>query len=215
MKTIVPVVTAHVGWVTLGVVGVLGGVGTELTVTLVADDKHVLSALLLVVKAWLPGDNPANVVDAWKGPPSTLYSKPAPSGAVIVTVPVGTAHVGCVVVLAVGAEGVAGTALTETFVAEDTQVLSVVLLVVKAWDTPGDNPAKVVDAWKGPPSTLYSKPAPSGAVIVTVPVGTAHVGCVVVNAVGAAGGVGTAFIVTVLAAGVEQVVSVLLRTLKV
>ena len=65
MKTIVPVVTAHVGWVTLDVVGVLGGVGTALTVTLVADDKHVLSALLLVVKAWLPADNPANVVEAW------------------------------------------------------------------------------------------------------------------------------------------------------
>jgi hypothetical protein len=48
-----------------------------------------------------------------------------------------------------------------------------------------------------------------------VPDGTAHVGWVVLATVGAVGDVGTALIVTVAAAGVEHVVSVVLLTLKV
>ena len=47
-----------------------------------------------------------------------------------------------------------------------------------------------------------------------VPVGTAHVGCTVLATVGIAGAVGTALIVTVEAAGVEQVLSAILLTLK-
>src|SRR6478609_3320396 len=113
----------------------------------------------------------------------------------MVTVPVGTAQVGLVVVLAVGAAGAPGTAFTVTFVTDDAQVVSVVLLLVKAW-LPEANPAKIADAWYAPPSTLYSNVAPNGAVMVTVPVGTAQVGCVVVLAVGAAGAPGTAFTVT-------------------
>ena len=48
-----------------------------------------------------------------------------------------------------------------------------------------------------------------------VPVGTAQVGWVVLATVGAVGAVGTALIVTVEAAGVEQVVSIVLLTRKV
>ena len=47
-----------------------------------------------------------------------------------------------------------------------------------------------------------------------VPVGTAHVGCTVLATVGTEGAVGTALIVTVEAAGVEQVLSAILLTLK-
>jgi hypothetical protein len=57
---------------------------------------------------------------------------------------------------------------------------------------------------------LYSTPA--CAVNTIVPVGTAHVGCVVLATVGAVGGVGTALIVTVAPAGVEQVLSAILLT---
>ena len=63
---------------------------------------------------------------------------------------------------------------------------------------PGATPVNVVEAWKAPPSKLYSNAAPVGAVTTIVPVGTAHVGCTVTDAVGAAGGVGTAFTVTVV-----------------
>jgi hypothetical protein len=48
-----------------------------------------------------------------------------------------------------------------------------------------------------------------------VPDGTAHVGCVVEKTVGTVGAVGTALIVTVEAALAIQVLSVVLRTLKV
>ena len=48
-----------------------------------------------------------------------------------------------------------------------------------------------------------------------VPDGMAHVGCVVLNTVGTVGAVGTALIVTVEAALVIQVLSVVLLTLNV
>ena len=64
------------------------------------------------------------------------------------------------------------------------------------------------------PSILYSKVAPNGAVTTIVPVGTAHVGCIVVLAVGATGGVGTASIV-IDAPVLAQVVSTVLLTVTV
>ena len=79
----------------------------------------------------------------------------------------------------------------------------------------GNKPAKVVPAWKFIPSILYSKPAPVGELTTIVPVGTAQVGCTVTLATGAAGAVGTALIVTVDAATVEQVLSAMLLTVKV
>ena len=44
-----------------------------------------------------------------------LYSNVTPTGAVMVIVAVGTAHVGCVVTLAVGTAGCEGCALITTF----------------------------------------------------------------------------------------------------
>ena len=79
----------------------------------------------------------------------------------------------------------------------------------------GDKPAKVVPDWKFIPSILYSKPAPVGELTTIVPVGTAHVGCTVTLATGAAGAVGTASIVTVETAAVEQVLSAILLTVNV
>jgi len=59
---------------------------------------------------------------------------------------------------------------------------------------------------------LYSTPL--CVVKIMVPVGIAHVGCVVLATVGTAGALGTELMVTVAAAGVEQVISAMLRTLK-
>ncbi|MDZ7613051.1 MAG: hypothetical protein U5K51_04585 [Flavobacteriaceae bacterium] len=64
------------------------------------------------------------------------------------------------------------------------------------------------------PSILYSRVAPVGELITIVPVGTAHVGCTVTLATAAAGADGTAFIVTVEAAAVEQVSSAMLLTVR-
>ena len=60
---------------------------------------------------------------------------------------------------------------------------------------------------------LYS--TPTCGVNTIVPVGTAHVGCVVLATVGCVGAVGTALMVTVVAAFVVHVLSVVLRTLNV
>ncbi len=48
-----------------------------------------------------------------------------------------------------------------------------------------------------------------------VPVGTAQVGCVILETVGTAGAEGTGFIVTVDVPVAEQVLSAVLRTVKV
>jgi hypothetical protein len=58
---------------------------------------------------------------------------PVPAGAVTLIVPVATAQVGSVVALAVGAVGAVGCALIVTDVADDTQVLSEIRLVLKEW----------------------------------------------------------------------------------
>jgi len=130
-----------------------------------------------------------------------------------IIVPVGTAHVGCVVLETVGTAGALGTALMVTAAAAGVeQVLSAMLRTRKLY-VPENSPAKVALAWYVEPlSMLYSTPL---CVVKTmVPVGTAHVGCVADETVGVAGAPGTAFIVTVAAAGVEQVLSAMLRTLK-
>ena len=76
------------------------------------------------------------------------YSKPDPCAGTLTTiVPVGTAQVGCIVVEAVGAAGAVGAALIAMPVTADTQVISVVLLVVKLCVVFGESPAKVTDTW--------------------------------------------------------------------
>src|SRR5258705_2926688 len=79
------------------------------------------------------------------------------------------------VTLAVGATGTAGTALTVSGVALETQVLSVVDRSVTLCN-PGATPVNVAEAWNAPPSRLYSY-APVGAVMTMVPVEIAHARC--------------------------------------
>ena len=129
-------------------------------------------------------------------------------------VPVGTAHVGCTVLATVGTEGAVGTASIVIAEPVDTQVVSLVSLTLTVYE-PGTRLAKVVADCHVVPSILYSKVAPVGELTTIVPVGTAHVGCIVALATGEAGAPGTASIVTVDAAGVEQVLSAMLLTVKV
>jgi hypothetical protein len=131
-----------------------------------------------------------------------------------VIVPVGTAHVGCTVPATVGTEGAVGTASIVIAEPVDTQVVSLVSLTLTVYE-PGTRFAKVVADCQVVPFILYSKVAPVGELTTIVPVGTAHVGCTVALATGAAGAPGTASIVTVEAAGVEQVLSAVLLTVKV
>ena len=66
----------------------------------------------------------------WKFVPSILYSNVPPNGAVTTIVPVGTAHVGCTVTLAVGATGGVGTASIVIDPLVASQVVSDVSLTV-------------------------------------------------------------------------------------
>ena len=70
------------------------------------------------VTEWVPGANPAKVPDAWSALPSTLYV--AAPAELTLTLPVDTKQVGFVMV-AVGAAGVAGCALTTKLVAVEIQ----------------------------------------------------------------------------------------------
>jgi hypothetical protein len=62
-----------------------------------------------------------------------------------ITLPVATAHVGCVIVPTVGAAGVTGCVLIVTAVGVEIQVLSAVLLTSILCD-PGTTPEKVTGA---------------------------------------------------------------------
>ena len=114
-----------------------------------------------------------------------LYSRLAPTGAVITIVPVAVLQSGCVAADAVGAAGPAGTGLTVTEPAIEIQPV-VVFLTVTAYK-PDATLLKVVEAWYVVPLILYSRLAPVGAVIKMVPVGTVQPGCTDTVAVGAAG----------------------------
>ena len=109
-------------------------------------------------------------------------------------VPVGTAQVGCTVPATVGTEGAVGTASIVIAEPVDTQVVSLVSLTLTVYE-PGTRLAKVVADCQVVPFILYSKVAPVGELTTIVPVGTAHVGCIVALATGAAGAPGTEFTV--------------------
>src|SRR5258708_10805504 len=106
-------------------VGATGTAGTALTVSGVALETQVLSVVDRSVTLCNPGATPVNVAEAWNAPPSRLYSYAAVGGVMAVVV-AGVEHVGLMVSEAVGATGTAGTALTVSGVALETQVLSVV-----------------------------------------------------------------------------------------
>src|SRR5258706_5341936 len=154
-------------------VGATGTAGTALTVSGVALETQVLSVVDRSVTLCNPGATPVNVAEAWNAPPSRLYSY-APVGAVMTMVLVGIGHVGGMVTEAVGATGTAGTALTVSGVALETQVLSVVDRSVTLCN-PGSffNDAATTEIYTL--SLHYALPI-FGAVMTMVPVGIAHVG---------------------------------------
>src|SRR3989442_14347560 len=97
------------------------------------------------------------------------------------------------VTLAVGATGTAGTALTVSGVALETQVLSVVDRSVTLCN-PGATPVNVAEAWNAPPSRLYSYSLIS-AVMTIAPLLPDPILFLFTEAVGATGTAGTALTV--------------------
>jgi hypothetical protein len=107
------------------------------------------------------------------------------------TLPVDTEHVGCVIVPTVGAEGALGTALIRIF-ADEVEIHADALVTVYEY-VPAARPVIVVLVPEPvvvvPPGVLVSVHVPEAGkpLNTTLPVGTAHVGCVIVPTVGAAG----------------------------
>src|SRR5258706_8235682 len=126
-------------------VGATGTAGTALTVSGVALETQVLSVVDRSVTLCNPGATPVNVAEAWNAPPSRLYSY-APVGAVMTMVQVGIGHFALMGVQAFGVTSTAGTALTVSGVALETQVLSVVDRSVTLCN-PGATPVNVAEAW--------------------------------------------------------------------
>lgn len=89
---------------------------------------------VMVVVAPLPVIAPGLIVQLPAGRPERT------------TLPVAVVQVGCVIELADGAAGVAGCAVTVAVTAEDTQVLSAVLLTSNVW-SPAATLLKVADDW--------------------------------------------------------------------
>ena len=118
------------------------------------------------------------------------------------TLPVATVHVGCVMVPTIGAEGVAGngfiTALKEADEIQPTELVTVKLYVF------GTNPVIVVLVVDPVIFPGFNVQFPVGKLLkTTLPVATAHVGCVMVPTIGAAGGAGTVLIVVKVAGEVQ------------
>ena len=123
-RVIVPLLSPQLALVKI-VIMATGGVGTVLTVTDVGADTQVIFVEDLTAILCNPDGTAVNVTDAWKAPPSRLYSNPAPSGADTTMIPVGAVQVGCTVTLAVGAAGAAGTGLTVNEFNVDTHPVAV------------------------------------------------------------------------------------------
>lgn len=118
--------------------------------------------------------------------PLMLYSYVAPTGAVMLMVPVVVMQVGCTVTDAVAGGAGTGAAFTARFVIAETH--PVAMSLTETGYVPGVSPVNKVPAWYVVPLMEYWRVAPNGAVIEMLPVCTAQVGCAETLAVGANGG---------------------------
>jgi hypothetical protein len=198
-----PVGTAQVGWVNVPTVGAVGDAGTAL-ITTFADAGDVQPAALVTVKLYVPVARPVIVVlvPVPETDPGLIVQLPA-GRPVNITLPVGTAQVGWVMVPAVGAAGVAGWAAITTL-ADGDEAHPAAFITVKLY-VPATRPeiVVVIPVPAIAPGLIVQLPA--GKLLrTTLPVATAQVGWVIVPAVGVAGAPGAAVITTFADAGDVQ-----------
>jgi hypothetical protein len=188
-STLLPVGTEHVGWVILPNKGADGTTGGTSMIN-VADGIEVQPSEFVTVYAYDPGCNPDKVIlDPFPVIAPGLRVQ-VPDGKPNNTLlPVGTVHVGWVILPNKGADGTTGgTSMIN--VADGVEVQPFEFVTVNAYD-PGCNPDRVT---LGPLPVIVPGlrvHVPDGKPYRTLlPVGTEHVGWVMVpnkGAVGAAG----------------------------
>ena len=150
------------------------------------------------MQAYIPAASPVNVlvVPVPEIPPGFNVQVPEEGNPFKTTLPVAKEHVGCVIVPAVGAEGVAGCALIITL-AEATEVHPAALVTVQVY-VPAVSPIikVLVPVPEIPPGFIVQVPDEGNPFKTTLPAANAHVGCVIVPAIGAEGVAGCTLITT-------------------
>ena len=125
-----PVAIVHVGWVTVPTVGAVGAPGAVLITTL-AEAAEVHPAASVTVKLYVAAASPGIVVLAPVPETAPGFMVQLPAGNPLnITLPVGTAHVGWVMVPTIGVVGIAGCAFIITFT-EAAEVQPAALVTVK------------------------------------------------------------------------------------
>lgn len=202
-STTLPVARLQVGAVMSPIPGEEGVTGCRLIITSAeAGDTH--PAAFVTVNVYVPGGI-ADTVRVTPVPgmvtlPGVLVSVHVPvSGSPLSsTLPVERAQVGCTIVPTIGATGVSGCVLITTF-DDDADTHPLELVTVKVY-VPGARPVIVVlvpdpvEVWPPGVRVIVQSPDPGRLLSTTLPVGSVHVGWVLVPGTGA---VGRAFTVSV------------------
>jgi hypothetical protein len=170
-------------------------------ITTLAEGEDVHPTAFVTVKLYVPAVR-AEIVMLVPVPaiaPGLIVQLPA-GKLLSTTLPVATAQVGCVIVPAVGVAGAPGAAVITTF-AEAGEVHPEAFVTVKLYVAAGSPEIVVVIPVPAiAPGLIVQLPA-GRPFSITLPVGTAQVGCVIVPTAGAVGAAGTALITTLAEAG--------------
>jgi hypothetical protein len=186
---IVPVDIVHVGCITLKL-GAAGAPGTSL-ITTAADATEEHPCVLVTVKPYVPAERPVIVVVVVFPVIAPGLIVQFPEGNPLSTTdPVDIAQVGCVMIPAMGAAGVAGCTLITTL-ADAVDVHPAALVTVKLY-VPGARPLIVVVAVLPGIAPGLIVQLPAGRLLKsTLPIAVVQVGCIIVPGAGAVTGGGS------------------------
>jgi len=210
LNATVPVDSTQVGCVIVPITGADGGDGTEL-ITTFDEDPEVHPKSFVTLKVYVPAAKLVTVAvvpDPFVVfPPGLLVSVhvPVDGRPEMLTLPVVTRQVGCVMIPITGAEGAPGGVFRTRL--EDAEDVHEEALVTVNVYVPTGIPVTVVEVPDPlvavPPGDLVTvhDPEEGSPFRTTLPVGTVQVGCVIVPKVGAVGVDGCAFITIFPVAG--------------
>ena len=204
-KITLPVDIEHVGWVIVPTVGAEGETGGVLITTdPLAPDVHKEASV--TVKVYVPGGISVTVVlvpvPVVVVPPGVLVRVhvPVAGNPLNITLPVGTAQVGWVIVPTIGAVGAGGCGFMTTF-PDGNEIQPDAFVTLKVY-VPSGIPEIVVlvpvPVVVVPPGVLVRVhvPVAGNPLKITLPVATVQVGCVIVPTIGVEGVNGLAVITT-------------------